>query len=147
MLQTRSFPRAQWDAALAHMGAQMQTFRLRYAPDYQDVKDHLLGARPIQFAPNRASFGLPLSFRYSSARGNVNLAPYNEEGRTTNERHGSLLHLRLAAIQDKVHPLYVRMDGAVPGADPPAALRGQGRPLREFRESAMDKFLATLTGK
>lgn len=144
-----AYPQAQWNKALADMGAAMQDFRLCRAPDYQMVKDHLLavareGGRPLQTAPPRASFGLPLAFRYSSVRGQAMFVPYDEAGHSTFERHGSLLLLRLAAIGDNLHPLYVRMDGAAPGQDPPAALRKASRPLLPARENAMDAFFDTL---
>jgi CRISPR-associated protein Cmr1 len=138
----------EWAAALAEIGAGMQESRLRRPPDYQMVKDHLLGSTLLQTTPPRATFGLPLTFRYSSAKGQTMLVPH-DTGRGSNfERHGSLLFIRLAAIGDKLHPLYVRMAGAVPGQDPPAALRKSRRPLRAAQSNAMDAFFDSLgTGK
>ncbi|MBL8470832.1 MAG: hypothetical protein JNM98_03465 [Rhodocyclaceae bacterium] len=140
-----------WGGALASMGAQMQNFRLRRAPDYQMVKDHLLygqraGGSALQHTPPRATFGLPLSFRYSSLdRGSAMLLPFDEIDNQTYERHGSLLLLRPAAVGGQLYPLYVRMDGAVPGMDPPAALRGQRRPLYPAGRNAMDEFFNSLS--
>ena len=48
-------------------------------------------------------------------RGSVSFAPYDDELKTTLERQGSLLFLRLTAMGERVHPLYLRLDGDVPG--------------------------------
>jgi CRISPR-associated protein Cmr1 len=145
-----AYAKTDWAKSLAEIGAGMQEFRLRRAPDYQMVKDHLMaeasqGGQPLQTTPPRATFGLPLVFRYSSLRGQqAMLVPHDRDGNTTFERHGSLLLLRLAAIGDRIYPLYVRMDGAVPGQNPPAALRKASRPLRPAQTNAMDAFLDSL---
>ncbi|SER20146.1 CRISPR-associated protein, Cmr1 family [Solimonas aquatica] len=136
-LLDKPYPAEQWNRALAEMGAGMQAFRLRRPPDYQMVKDHLQG-RPLQTTPPRATFGLPLSFRYTSQRGQVTLAPLDAE------RHGSLLLLRLLRIGARLYPLYVRMDGAVPGVDPPAALLKASRGLRRTEHNVMDEFFDSL---
>lgn len=132
-----------WDDLLAAMGLHMQKARLRQGPDYQDVKDHLQG-KQIQTAPQRTSFGLPLAFRYSSVRGMAGFHPHDIFRYNTFERHGSLLWLRPLAVGDTLYPLYVRLDGAVPGVDPPAALRGTARPLLPASINAMDSYFATL---
>jgi CRISPR-associated protein Cmr1 len=149
-LLDNAWPVAEWAAALAAMGSDMQEFRLRRAPDYQAVKDHLLaqdraGGRPLRSSPTRASFGLPLTFRYSSIRGRTaQFVPYDEYNRTTFERQGSLLLMRQLAIGDGLHPLYARMDGAVPGVTPLAALRRSARPLAPAPANAMDEFFDSL---
>jgi CRISPR-associated protein Cmr1 len=130
-----------WAEVLAAMGAEMQRFRSRRAPDYQQVKDELARTRPLDQAPERASFGLPLSFRYSSLRGKGTMVlPWAGEGRKPHERHGSLLFLRLMKVGGRLHPHYVRMDGDVPGFAPPAVLRGARRPLKMPARNAMDEF-------
>ncbi|MEZ5352297.1 MAG: hypothetical protein R2762_06635 [Bryobacteraceae bacterium] len=73
--------------------------------------------------------------------------PHDDVGRGTHRRHGSLLHLRLAAIQDKLYPLFLRLDGDVPGENPRAAIKGESGALRAVRENAMDAFLASITGR
>ncbi|WP_315783314.1 MULTISPECIES: RAMP superfamily CRISPR-associated protein [unclassified Bradyrhizobium] len=139
-----------WAQALAGIGGFMQKFRLRRAPDYQSVKDHLLaktgqGGSLLSAAPERATFGLPLTFRYSSIpRETAQLLPQGGEGQMPLERHGSLLLLRLAAIGKQLHPHYVRMDGAVPGVTPRAIVRGTRRALLEPSRNAMDAFFDSL---
>jgi CRISPR-associated protein Cmr1 len=151
LLLTKPFPRQQWAMAMAHMGSLMQEFRMRRAPDYQEVKNQVLAqsqqeGRPLQYTPDRASFGLPLTFRYSSG-GNITVVPYDQERKTTFERQGSLLQLRLVVIREQLYPLFLRLDGDVPGETPPGAIRGQARPLRAFRKNAMDLFLDSLKEK
>lgn len=142
-----------WEAALNHAGVLMQNFRQRRPPDYQQVKDHVVaaskrGGRFLQNAPERAAFGLPLTFRYRSVpRGRpVTLVPFDTASRQTFERHASLLHLRLALIGGRLYPLFLRLDGAVPGTHPPAAVCGSSRPLRSPLGNAMDAFLDSLKG-
>lgn len=138
-------PKGDWDRGLADMGAALQNFRVRRGPDYQAVKDLVAENRPFYKAPERTSFGLPLTFRYSSVRGRpVTLVPYNAEERSTDERQGSLLFLRLTAVGANLHPFYLRLDGAVPGQNPPAGIRGQGRPLLPADGNAMDAFFDSL---
>ncbi len=140
-----------WEEALNRAGQYFQDFRQRKEPDYGQVKAHVMavkgtGGRPLRQAPERAVFGLPLSFRFSSIPGgrSVTIVPFDVEKKRTLERHGSLLHIRLVRIADKIHPLFVRLDGAVPGLDPPAAIRGQGRPLISPEKNVMDEFMDSL---
>jgi CRISPR-associated protein Cmr1 len=143
---------ARWDAALAEAGSRMQEFRLRRAPDYQMVKDHVRartrqGGQLMRATPERASFGLPLTFRFTSVNAPpLTLVPHDARGGGHFERHGSLLHLRLLVIAGRLHPLFVRLDGAVPGAYPPAMVRDESRPLEPFAVNAMDRFMDSLTG-
>ena len=140
-------PKSDWDKGLAAMGLTLQKFRQRGAPDYQSVKDHVEGTRSLKFAPSRTSFGLPLTFRYSSVKNGrpVTFVPYNEAERSGFERHGSLLFLRLTAVGENLHPFYLRLDGPVPGQSPPAAIRGQARRLLPAQGNAMDAFLDSLS--
>lgn len=138
-------PRADWARGLAEMGAEMQKFRLRRAPDYQNVKDLVAKNRSLDAAPTRSAFGLPLKFQYSSVRGKpVTFVPFNDEKRLSFERHGSLLFLRPLAVGPSLFPLYLRLDGAVPGQDPPVAIRGESRSLRVAQTNAMDDFFDSL---
>lgn len=110
-----------WDAALASGGLRLQDFRLRSLPDYADVKDMLLGKRPLAYAPRRAAFGLPLVFRFSSAQG-VGSAEFFSDVESSHEdrdspRHASLLRLRLVRLGKGIAPVFLRLDGAVPGHD------------------------------
>ena len=150
VLLPKRFPEKDWATALDHTGRLLQNFRVRMPPDYDDVRAHLLaknssGGRFLEYSPDRATFGLPLTFRYSSVNGKVDLLPYNDFLQSQDERHGSLLHIRLAALADGLHPLFVRLSGDVPGITPPAAVRGRSVPLRAARENAMDRFLESLS--
>jgi len=57
-----------WDKALDAIGQQMQTFRNRRPPDYQNVKDAIQG-KPLAEPVMRAAFGLPIVFYYRSLGG------------------------------------------------------------------------------
>ncbi|MBF0108895.1 MAG: type III-B CRISPR module RAMP protein Cmr1 [Magnetococcales bacterium] len=142
-----------WDQALADCGLKLQTFRLRRKPDYERVKEQLIAlnkntGQNMDRSPDRACFGLPLTFRFTSLPGmrqnEVMFLPFDEPGKTTLERHGSLLHLRLTRLGQKIHPFFLRLDGDVPGETPPAAIRFQGRPLHPPATNAMDDFMNAL---
>ncbi|MCS6914971.1 MAG: hypothetical protein RMK29_15965 [Myxococcales bacterium] len=137
----RGFPAEQWPAALNLAGRALQDFRVRRAPDYQDVKDHLSRLRRLVRAPQRASFGLPLTFRYGSLppeQNQLELVPAGNllerrwsQARTSSlDRHASPLLLKLVPVGKGLHPLFVRLDGAVPGQFPPAMVRREGQPLQ-----------------
>lgn len=138
-----------WATVLQAMGRKMQDFRVRKAPDYQHVKDHLTGVQRLEQVPDRAAFGLPLTFRYSSVRTRpITFVPYDQDEKTTLERHGSLLHLRVVALADGLHPLFLRLDGAIPGQGKAwVAPRGDGRPLRQVQGNLLDRFMDHLMGK
>lgn len=134
-----------WAKALAEMGESMQRFRSRRAPDYQNVKDHITGRRPLSTTPQRATFGLPIAFRYSSLNGrSAMILPFQGPGLEPHGRHGSLLFLRLLKIGDALYPHYVRMDGAVPGMQPRAVVRGEGRPLSASERNLADVFFQSI---
>jgi len=72
-----------WEQALSNAAVNMRDFRNRKQPDYDHVKKHICkhnsdaaAVAPavvpthLHNAPERASFGLPLAFRYSSLRYN-----------------------------------------------------------------------------
>lgn len=147
VLGNQGRPTLAWAEALNEMGLHLQAFRLRKQPDYDDIKA-ALGSRGTRgsprYAPSRASFGLPLAFRFSSAPGTIMFAPYDDRQKTTLERQGSLLFLRLVLVGDRVHPLYVRLHGDIPGIDSPVAVRGQGRALAPAKENLLDAFMAKM---
>ncbi|HDG97053.1 MAG TPA: type III-B CRISPR module RAMP protein Cmr1 [Desulfobacterales bacterium] len=138
---------AEWEEAMNVTGRMLQDFRLRMQPDYQDVKAHLMGAArgggPLRNAPCRVTFGLPLEFRFSSQT--ATFMPYDEQEKTTRERQGSLLFLRLASIGGMLHPLYLRLDGSVPGLDNPVAVQHHGRPLLQPKRNSLDDFMNHVT--
>ncbi|CAN95842.1 hypothetical protein sce5679 [Sorangium cellulosum So ce56] len=140
--------RDDWRGAVLSLGRALQDFRQRTPPDYGDVKNHVLfeareGGLRIQRAPARATFGLPLTFRYGSVpRGKpVAFAPVG------GERHGSLLLLRPVLAGDSLFSLFLRLDGDVPGIDTPVGLRGSGRSLAPAAQNAMDEFIRKQKGK
>lgn len=106
-------PRTGWAEAMDDAGVALQRFRRRYPPDYERMKAFLKGEGP-PVAPHRASFGLPLAFRFSSTRGAAWINALHDE-RTRADRHASILHVRVARLADGLHPLYVRLDGPAPG--------------------------------
>jgi CRISPR-associated protein Cmr1 len=143
------FPSEGWAAALDCMGRKLQDFRTGSAPDCGDVREHLVakknrGGRYLQQAPSRATFGLPLAFRFGVNLGSATFVPFDPDLNVALERHASLLHLRLAPIGDRLYPFFIRLDGNVPGFDPPGAVRGQRTALRSPKENAMDRFMEQL---
>lgn len=144
-----------WEEALNHAGRQLQDFRQRKQPDYDHVKDHLRfrsreGGVKLRAAPARAGFGLPLAFRYSSLRGKVTqtiFVPFDREGAERGkppERHASPLLLKLVALPDGLHSLWLRLDGPLPGTEPPAAERNAPQPLAPPSRDAIGDFFRAL---
>lgn len=122
-----------WEEALNRAGRKLQDFRLRREPDYSDVKRALREERVPRRAPERAAFGLPLTFWYSSMRvGEVEFLPTRSDA-GERKRHASLLRIRLVQLGKQVHPLFVRLTGAIPGGEPPpkAVLWSKGERRRQ----------------
>ena len=141
-LQGKAFKLEDWQGILDYMGGWLQQYRSRRSPDYENVKNYIDRRVPLKHAPQRAAFGLPITFRYRSLPGSrpVTFLPFDRQTNETHERHGSLLFLRPVLINGQLYPLYIRMDGDVPGFSPIAAPRGrQGLPPPEV--NAMDDFL------
>lgn len=145
-------PRRDWHGILRALGAELQSARQRTPPDYALVKDHVRfkagdGGRHIEQVPDRATFGLPLTFRYRSLppRGQpVMFSP------TNGERHGSLLFLRPVVVGGALFGLFLRLDGDVPGIDTQVGVRSPGRssqPLKSAAHNAMDAFMRDMKGK
>ncbi len=132
---------SRWDEALNEMGALLQRFRRKKEPDYSDVKNHLLGNTVLTTTPCRATFGLPLTFRFSHKK-ELTILPYDWGTRSTGKHQPSLLFFRLAPIRKRLHPLFIRMDGAVPGLGKyPAAIESSGRALGRPAEDCLDTFM------
>lgn len=130
------------------LGTAMQGFRQRRQPDYDQVKGHVLwnlrkGGQALERAPDRASFGLPITFRFGSEpQGRpVTVVPSNAE------RQGSLLMLRPVLFSGGLAGLFLRLSGEVPGTSPPAEVRESGRRLGAPRGNAMDDFMRELNAK
>lgn len=119
VLRSRTYTGATaWAAAMDDSGKVFQRFRRRYQPDYDRVKAWLSRGGP-PLAPHRASFGLPLSFRFSSVQGATAWAMASRDERIQADRHASILHVRVASLADGLHPLYLRLDGPAPGMGGP----------------------------
>jgi len=85
-------PWQRWVDAVEGIGRAMRDFRNRRPPDYQNVRDWLLG-RSTPATIERAAFGLPLPFRYNS--------PPRVSGviqGTQHDRRASPLHLRVTPL-------------------------------------------------
>jgi CRISPR-associated protein Cmr1 len=131
-----------WEQALNAGGRALQDFRQRLGPDYRRVKAHLClvqrGARyagitPTQLAqgPDRAAFGLPLTFRYSTVtrevvdnrNGGTREVPVEitfaaRRGDETIDRSASPIHLRVVQIGRRFFALFLWLpsDLLPPGA-------------------------------
>lgn len=143
-----------WEVALFQTGLQLQSFRLRRQPDYDNVKEHLRfrsreGGVKIKAVPERAAFGLPLAFRYSSLKTRVTstiFVPHNPgtQAGTPLERHPSPLLLKLVSLPDGLHAFWLRLDGPRPGTFPRAGERGAPAPLAPPATDLVGDFLKSL---
>ncbi len=142
-----------WQEALARAGEEMQRFRRRRQPDYQRVRDLLADFdRSDHQAPERAEFGLPLTFRFTSGsnRGPVRVLPlrYHEKANLSN-RFASLLYLRVIRLGIRYHPQMFLFNGMVPGLDTGvgAMFRGRHTSLEPASHSALDEFYQQMTSE
>lgn len=141
------YARGDWHNALQSLGGELQNARRQKPPDYALVKDHVRfeagnAGRCIERAPNRATFGLPLTFRYRSLPRGQEVTFFPAKGK----RHGSLLFLRPVLGNGALFGLFLRLDGDVPGIDPPARLPSTGR-LKPAVNNAMDDFVREMKRK
>lgn len=119
-----------WERAMDAAGKTMQSFRQRWdltnpASDYHAVKAHIAdvdrmaapafaGGIPARLtgAPERAAFGLPLTFRYSSLgypnpnNPGRNLIPSVTFRGNAHERSASPIHVRIVQIGDEAYPFF-----------------------------------------
>ena len=136
-----------WAEALNEAGRALQDFRVRREPDYSGVKASLTGRRPLGRAPERATFGLPIAFRFQGVRGRAEFQAFRgtRAGGHKSDRHASPLFVRVLRIGDRLHPACFRLDGPVPASGPgstSAALsRGAGSPLAPPARLALDDFM------
>lgn len=133
----------QWDECLNHMGLELQRFRQLSQPDYDQVKQQVQGLARLQKAPDRSSFGMPLTFRFRSLKKAYPITFLPDAG----ERFPSLLFLRPALVGGQLYPFFLRLDGDVPGGETGGArIHKSNAPLAPFNANAMDRFLAQLKG-
>ncbi len=126
VISCASHGKTDWAQCLDDMGQKMQEFRIKYPGDYEKVKAEFHGRRGLDHTPDRATFGLPLAFRYGDNMGPVFLPK-------SGDRHASLLSLRPVLINNRLHPLYLRLAGSVPGGKYP------NDPKNEYSGSRMKK--------
>ncbi|HSR51473.1 MAG TPA: type III-B CRISPR module RAMP protein Cmr1 [Acidobacteriota bacterium] len=138
------FPEAwsanEWAAALDEAGIALQAFRQLAEPDYSDVLEYLKTRRPLEHAPQRTAFGMPLTFRYRRA-GRVDFVPVGPGKGQVSDRHPSLLFIRLVLVNNCLHPLFIRLNGAAPAFEPRAADRKARKPLEEPEINALEAFM------
>ena len=143
-------PCPDWQSALALAGEKMQRFRRKMEPDYSRVRallDH--PGRGGHQAPQRCSFGLPLTFRFTSGknRGPVQMVPvaYHEKAGASN-RFASLLTIRVIRLGVRWYPMMFCLQGLVPGLDLAilGSHRGSSSRLASAGESALEQFYATM---
>lgn len=137
-----------WAAALNEAGRALQDFRVRREPDYSEVKASLRERRPLRRAPERATFGLPIAFRFQGVRGQAEFQAFRgtPAGRDKSDRHASPLFVRVLRIGDRLHPACFRLDGPVPASGPGSTSavrtgRGGGSPLAPPANLALDDFM------
>ena len=136
-----------WACAMNEAGRALQDFRLRRAPDYTDVKDLLKKGRPLRHAPGRATFGLPIAFRFQGVQGRAQFQAFRgtSAGGYTSDRHASPLFVRILRVGDQLHPAYFRLDAPVPGVGPGSTsavvARSRGGPLAPPSRLALDDFM------
>ena len=136
-----------WASAMDEAGRALQDFRLRRTPDYDDVKASLTDRLPLRRAPERATFGLPIAFRFRGVHGRAQFGAFRgtAAGGYTSDRHASPLFVRVLRIGDRLHPAYFRLDGPVPAAGPGSTsavlARSRGGPLPPPSRLALDDFM------
>lgn len=101
-----------WERALDDAGLRMQQFRQRKDPDYSGMKAAVVAKQPT-VGPERAGFGLPLAFRYTSMQG-ASLTVSAADG---HDRMASPLFIRVVKLGDRYHAGYVYLPA------PPVARR------------------------
>jgi CRISPR-associated protein Cmr1 len=136
-----------WEWALWRLGMAMQTFRQKREPDYSAVKAHLeqcgrkgnpvpRGVTPnfLSSSPERAAFGLPLTFRYRSLRASTTFRP------ALHERSASPILLRVVEIGGRAHPLVIWLRAPVPG-------RSDGGVVEEKRQHKLPAPSGKILGR
>lgn len=140
-----------WERALNRAGRLMQDFRQRYGlgsgGDYDAVAGHLgnehqkapccVGRQRLSKPPDRAAFGLPLSFRYGSMEyretrkdGSVKtITPAVTFQGDPHDRNASAIHIRIIQIGAKCYPFFARFDAPLLAKGEQVAIKGiRGKP-------------------
>ena len=120
-----------WEHALAAAGAILQRYRLRRNPDHDDIEAYLFPqnmapGQQLMRAPERAAFGLPLTFRFTrEVHGQDDRRTVTFEGEE-HDRQPSPLWIRIAKIGSQYHPLFVLLNS--PFLEPGVRLKLHSRP-------------------
>ena len=110
-----------WQGALARAGEKMQRFRRRKQPDYRWAKEAMEKPdRRDHQAPRRVSFGLPLTFRFSSLKGHQ-LTYYptriHKDDPRPPERFASPLYIKIIRLGLRYHAMFFLLAGLQPGQE------------------------------
>ncbi|GIW52286.1 MAG: hypothetical protein KatS3mg081_1641 [Gemmatimonadales bacterium] len=92
-----------WKEALDSIGQQMQRFRNRRLPDYQNVKNAVQG-QPLTQPVQRAAFGLPIVFFFRSLYNQYKQKGMNEK----QARHSATGILEAREHDRRASPLFIR---------------------------------------
>jgi CRISPR-associated protein Cmr1 len=142
-----------WEHALAAAGAILQRYRLRRNPDHDDIEAYLFPTnaptgRHLTLAPERAAFGLPLTFRFTRKVHGQDCTRTETFVGEEHDRQPSPLWIRIAKVGHQYHPLFVLLNS--PFLEPGVRLKprsGSGsvplpRPAREILNDFLDHAVA-----
>ena len=149
-----------WAMPLQAVGLEMQRFRSGKEPDRGNVRDHLFGedrSTVLQVAPERAAFGLPLTFRFSrpgQRTKEIEFSPaghYDVQGKPAS-RFPSSLWIRATRIGGNLHGMITRLDGEFPGQKGVVykesnGYRGRQSELAPITDSLLREFLDRCAAK
>jgi len=139
-----------WETAMAAGGAEMQQFRRGRKPDIDTIYEFIKQPENNITAPERASFGLPLSFRFKGIKGDVKFIPARPHPNADSpDRFTSLLCLKIIRLGTRFHPLYFLLDGLEPAMELStlAKFKNKTYTTRRPAQSAMRIFFKELQEK
>lgn len=143
-------PGSDWQEALARGGESMQRFRRKRQPDYDRMRDFLAKPGHGKKPPLRVTFGLPLTFRFTSGHnlGPVTLYPHrvHDLGPVPN-RFASPLFIKIIQLGVRWYPLFFLLEGMRPGQDIAVwAETGRAQHNLDLTDgSALDDFFAEIS--
>ncbi len=143
-------PGSDWQQALARGGERMQRFRRKMKPDYERMRSFLDHPEHGNKPPLRTTFGLPLTFRFSTGdnRGPATLYPrrIHDQGAVPN-RFASPLFIKIIQLGVRWYPLFFLLEGMQPGRDIAvwAETRHKQYDMTQDDESALDDFFAEIS--
>ncbi|MFZ5765366.1 MAG: RAMP superfamily CRISPR-associated protein [Thermodesulfobacteriota bacterium] len=142
-----------WEEAMNHGGRKLQNFRQCLEPDKSAVIKLLENPHHGTFAPGRTTFGLPLKFQFRSRKelGSVTFYPQRLHPLAkSSDRFASLLFLKIIRLGMSYHPVFFRLQGALPGFRAPLGCvltnKKMALNLDDPQENILDHFLQSLGG-